>query len=109
MRSMEGFDANALRRIKRIRWLAVILVAGYLPLGFALFFMHAPQNIGTLLLVLWLIGSLLSLVRLRLMDCPQCGQLFYAFSRRGSTNLRMPFSRSCMHCGFMLSHRPHHS
>jgi hypothetical protein len=107
MQSIEGFDENVLRKIKRYRRLAVILVAGYLPLGFALFFLHAPQGLGTALLILWLISSLLSLVRLRLMDCPQCGQLFYAFSRRGSTNLRMPFGRSCIHCGFLLYHRAH--
>jgi hypothetical protein len=79
-------------------------VAGYLPFGFVVFFLGTPQNLGTPLLVAWLALVVASLWRVRLSECPQCGLLFYADSKWGQTNLRLPFTRFCMHCEFDLGH-----
>jgi hypothetical protein len=79
-------------------------VVGYLPFGFGLYYIGIAQDSGTLILAGWLAMVLVSLWRLRLSECPQCGQLFYADSKWGQTNLCLPFSAKCMHCGFDLDH-----
>ena len=104
MRTAQGFDQAAIGRLSTRRRWAMFWVVGYLPFGFALFFLGAPQASGTLLLAAWLVLAILSLWRLRLTECPHCGQLFYADSKWGQTNLRLPFSGVCMHCGFDLGH-----
>lgn len=104
MRTASGFDTAAMRRLRAQRRWAVFWVVGYLPFGFTLFFRGAPQTSGTLLVAAWLGLALFSLWRLRLNGCPRCGLLFYAESRWGSTNLRIPFTGQCMHCGFDLDH-----
>lgn len=102
MVSTTGFNLEALANLRRARRLAIVFVVGYLPLGFALFFLDAPQTTGTATLAVWLVVTLLSILHLRSLECPQCGHLFYADSRWGYTNLRIPFTRQCMHCDFML-------
>jgi len=104
MASAHGFDLDTFERLRRARRLAVVFVIGYLPLGLSLFFLNAPQFTGTVALALWLAVTLASLWYLRTHECPRCGQLFYADSKWGQTNLRIPFSGQCMHCGFTLAH-----
>lgn len=104
MRTAQGFDNTMMVRLNTRRRWAMFWVAGYLPFGFGLFFLGTPQNFGTLILAVWLAMALASLWRLRLNECPHCGLLFYADSKWGQTNLRLPFSGVCMHCGFDLDH-----
>jgi hypothetical protein len=87
----------------RRRW-AMFWVVGYQSFGFGLLYIGIPQNSGTLILAGWPAMVLVSLWWLRLSECPQCGQLFYANSKWGQTNLCLPFSGKCMHCGFDLDH-----
>jgi hypothetical protein len=98
----DGFDLATFARLRRARRLAQVLVIGYLPLGFALFFLNAPQLSGTIALALWLVVAIAALLHLRAHDCPRCRQLFYAASQWGATDLHIPFGRRCMHCGFTL-------
>ena len=100
--SAGGFDLDTFVKLRRARRLAIVLVIGYLPVGFALFFLNAPRFSGTLALALWLVVALASLAHLRAHECPRCRQLFYADSQWGPTNLHIPFARRCMHCGFTI-------
>ncbi|HXZ87876.1 MAG TPA: hypothetical protein VEF07_04855 [Candidatus Binataceae bacterium] len=102
MGTASGFDTEALARLRAQRLWSVFWVVGYVPLGFALFYGGAPPVYGTSIMLAWLAVGLWSLFRLRLLDCPRCGLLFYAASTWGSTNLSMPFAGHCMHCGFDL-------
>jgi hypothetical protein len=97
-----GFDSEAMDRLRTQRRWAVFWVVGYLPFGLALFYGGAPAGSGILVMLAWLALGLLSLVRLRLFECPRCSLLFYATSRWGSINLYIPFAGQCMHCGFDL-------
>ena len=100
--STDGFDLETFVQLRRARRLALAFVVGYLPIGFTLFFLNATESAGTIALGLWLVVALASLVHLRAHDCPRCGQLFYADSLWGATDLHIPFGRRCKHCGFTL-------
>lgn len=97
-----GIDDSGLIRLRRLRRWAIFWISAYLPLGLMLFFIGAPAS-GTPVLGAVLALAVLNVLHLRLLECPQCGQLFYADSKWGSTNVLIPFGCNCMHCSFSLT------
>ena len=98
------YDDSAVIRLRRMRRWTIFCVSAYFPLGFVIFFFFIREpEIGTPWLVAILALTLASVLRLRLLKCPGCGQLFYADNTWGATNWRIPFARNCMHCNFSLA------
>ena len=96
-----GIDQSELARLRRLRRAAIGLMLAYFPVGLSLSALGARRT-GTLVLMEMLGVVLLTLWHLRLIDCPKCGQLFYASNRRGRTSWKMPFGAECTHCNFTL-------
>jgi hypothetical protein len=100
MRTACGFDIQVMSRLRTQRRWAIFWVAAYVPFGLALLYCDASVVFGSLAMLTWFAVAAVALVRLRLNDCPRCGLMFYAESVWGMTNLAIPFTAQCMHCGF---------
>ena len=98
---LSGINEAALSALKRVRRSAIYLITGYAPIGLLLSAVRLPRT-GKLVLMEMLVVSLVTLWHLRLIDCPKCGQPFYANGLWGSTSRGLPFGTTCMHCDFSL-------
>lgn len=97
-----GIDDSGLIRLRRQRRWAIAWVSAYLPLGLMLFFVGVPVT-GTPVVSAIAALTVLSVLHVRLLECPRCGQPFYSDGKWGSTNPFIPFARNCMHCDFSLA------
>jgi len=98
---LSGINETGLAMLKRMRRNAIYMITGYAPVGLLLASVHL-RHTGKLVLMEILVASLVTLWHLRLVDCPKCGQHFYANGLWGSTSSGLPFGTTCMHCDFSL-------
>ncbi len=98
---LSGINETGLAMLKRMRRNAIYMITGYAPVGLLLAAVHL-RHTGKLVLMEILVASLVTLWHLRQIDCPKCGQPFYANGPSGSTSSGLPFGTTCMHCDFSL-------
>lgn len=100
---LSSIDDSGLIRLRRLRRWSIFWMSLYLLAGVLLFFIGVSQATGALILSEILALVLVTVWHLRLLECPQCGGLFYADCKWGRTNPLIPFADNCMHCGFSLA------
>jgi hypothetical protein len=97
---MRAGEVTGLREIRRRRRWIWFWVVSCVP---AVWIVRRPfhaLNAGTVTLLLWAIGFVVSIALGMFSRCPRCGGLF--FSTHGSPTIWNLFGRKCMQCGLPL-------
>jgi hypothetical protein len=97
---MTSEERDGLRKIRRLRLWAWLILISYVPVVWIVKYATGSDLIAAGFILLWVVGLVRCISRLAFIECPRCGQFFHSVS--GTPTFFNLLTHHCLRCGLQL-------